>query len=109
MASRDTISDPVPLTCQPRNTMQRSVVSHVNSIYVARQCPSMQFGRERSRTFMLHWCGLSMPGMLWPSWPWSMCEWSIWRCLSEDKSMVQKTRLERGSRQVSHVASHEHV
>jgi hypothetical protein len=28
-----TINEPVPLTCQLRNTMQRSVVSQVNSIY----------------------------------------------------------------------------
>lgn len=31
------MSDPVPLIRQPRKTIQRSVVSHVNSIYCAQE------------------------------------------------------------------------
>lgn len=71
-----TMSEKVPLMCQLRKTMQRSVVSQVNSICVCQ--PRMYHlvvwssaapALAVQRTFMLHLWPWSMPGMSWSMWP----------------------------------------
>ena len=41
------MSDAVPETCQPWKTIQRSLVDHVNSIYIAKTVSEVDYEEER--------------------------------------------------------------